>query len=1334
MNPIKRFLISCLASTIFMFPAGGLVINEFMASNAAYMSDGDGDYEDWIELYNPGEETIYLAGYYLSDDEDNPFKWQFPAGNENVAPHLYYLIWTSGKDTSDRENMVHTNFSISVKGEVLLLSAPDGTLVDMVSPVQLAQDISYGRYGDSEDTWMFFKEPTPWGANITQAYNGIVSPPRFSHESGFYTEGFSLELAHPDAGVTLYYTLDGSVPTPETGIRYEGPVRIDSRIGEPNTISMIPTMYYGDEEGNPTTCSPRGEVFKISVVRAGAYREGYLASSPESKTFLVDPEIQDRYPVPIVSLVTEAGNLFDDTIGIYVPGDLYENLFPEEPWPAHPANYHQRGDIWERPVHISLFEPGGKLGFAQDAGIRIHGAWTRWFPQKSLRLYARDLYGEDAFDYPLFGDAYTDTFKRFILRNAGCDFQRACLRDGLTQNLIVELGLDQSAYRPCVTFINGEYWGVYDIRERIDKYYLQYRHGVDPENVDLLKELGEVEEGDASHYDAMVAFITTHDMSQSENYEYVKTLMDIDNFIAYQAVQLYIGNKDWPNKNIYFWRLRTDGYVPNAPPGHDGRWRWVVWDTDDGFGLNEPYTFNSLARLAEDIPDFQWYPFRKLLENAEFRNGLVNSLADYMNTLFLPDVVTAQLVSMRDAREPMMEEHLARWNFPGAPASVPEWHEEVQVIMEYAGERSAYMRQHIQEFLGLTGTAALSIAPVPFNQGGIRINAVSLPDISAGWEGTYFQGIPVEIEAVPAPGYTFAGWSGLPEDTPACTEVILEDSLDVAPLFIEAETSSVIHYWSFNDGTSTPRYTAGGALLEAALGPSTEITYDDTQSFMGENARFGDEPGLHLRVNNPLGASLTFQLPTTGYDDIRFLYETRRSAKGAGIQQVYYSVDGGLYEWFATFVIYDADPVLHALDLGAIEGVADNPHFAVRIEFEQGAGGTEGNNRFDNVTLDGVAAGANQPPVLVSAISLQQGIEQGDEISIPLDVLFNDPEGDPISFEIVLDKTGIADAALEGNTLVLQPLLRGELLVTLLASDPYHPPVPTAFRMLVYPAACRMVDGDFSFGEWSPDAPDGVYPAHLLFLQSNTDDTLLDTPLEYAYHIPHDDYNEDDFATIGFPYNNTRRTRINGLNEEGISFINTGRGRDLGGALLAVDTTGIQDAVTLRWLCGTLLRNEREYAIRLQYRTGVSGPFLDITDEQGTALEYLAQADGHTQIFGPVVLPEDLLGAPYAQILWRYYLVSGDSGPRAQLRLDDIHLSAEGEVEAVCHPADVNLDWRLTMSETIPYLAGWQGGLHPMSYAIRAVYLWQKGEYYRYDSTAAPTLCWVLAAPVEGEG
>ncbi|MBP7869806.1 MAG: lamin tail domain-containing protein, partial [Candidatus Hydrogenedentes bacterium] len=95
MNPIKRFLISCLASTIFMFPAGGLVINEFMASNAAYMSDGDGDYEDWIELYNPGEETIYLAGYYLSDDEDNPFKWQFPAGNENVAPHLYYLIWTS---------------------------------------------------------------------------------------------------------------------------------------------------------------------------------------------------------------------------------------------------------------------------------------------------------------------------------------------------------------------------------------------------------------------------------------------------------------------------------------------------------------------------------------------------------------------------------------------------------------------------------------------------------------------------------------------------------------------------------------------------------------------------------------------------------------------------------------------------------------------------------------------------------------------------------------------------------------------------------------------------------------------------------------------------------------------------------------------------------------------------------------------------------------------------------------------------------------------------------------------------------------------------------------
>ena len=182
-----------------------------------------------------------------------------------------------------------------------------------------------------------------------------------------------------------------------------------------------------------------------------------------------------------------------------------------------------------------------------------------------------------------------------------------------------------------------------------------------------------------------------------------------------------------------------------------------------------------------------------------------------------------------------------------------------------------------------------------------------------------------------------------------------------------------------------------------------------------------------------------------------------------------------------------------------------------------------------------------------------------------------------------------------------------------------------------------------------------------------------------------------------------------------------------------MDTTGIQDAVTLQWVCDTLLRNECEYAIRLQYRTGVSGPFLDVTDGQGYALEYLAQADGHTQTFCPVLLPETLLDVPYVQILWRYYLVSGDSGPRAQLRLDDIHLSIEDEVEPVPHPADLNIDWRLTMSEVIPYLAGWQNGSHPMSYAMRAAYIWQKGEYYRYDPSAAQALCWVLPTPGEGE-
>ena len=163
---------------------------------------------------------------------------------------------------------------------------------------------------------------------------------------------------------------------------------------------------------------------------------------------------------------------------------------------------------------------------------------------------------------------------------------------------------------------------------------------------------------------------------------------------------------------------------------------------------------------------------------------------------------------------------------------------------------------------------------------------------------------------------------------------------------------------------------------------------------------------------------------------------------------------------------------------------------------------------------------------------------------------------------------------------------------------------------------------------------------------------LFRSDLLYPYFIPDDDYHSDDEATIGFPYNNTRRTRINGLGAGGISFINTGRDRDLGGALVALNTEG-KDNLNLSFLAGTMLRNERLYAIRLQYRIGTESSFQNLLND-GQIVEYPASADGHMHTFEYIELPQEILNQEYIQLLWRYYYIDGDSGPRPQLRIDDI--------------------------------------------------------------------------------
>ncbi|MEW6155900.1 MAG: CotH kinase family protein [Verrucomicrobiota bacterium] len=637
----------------------------------------------------------------------------------------------------------HTNFAISADGETLTLTRPNGQLADLFPGASIPRDISYGRQPDGAPERFFFREPTPGSPNTTPGSSEFLARPEFSVTGGFYKEAFSLTLSSPNAGATIRYTFDGSEPT-ETSPVYTAPLTIRSRAGTANSISTIPTGGGWQP--------PAGEVFKITVVRARAFKTQALPSETVTHSYLVHPA--NKYTLPVISLATDRANFFDANIGIYVPG-------------ATGGNYWQRGDEWERPLHVEFFEADGTLGFAQNAGVKIHGNTSRQFPQKALRIRARFGASRDPIRYQLFLNRPQREFERFILRQSGHDYYLTFFRDALMQGLVEELGVETQAYRPAIVFLNGEYWGIHNVREAEDKYFLAAHGGVDPENVDFLEGYAAASEGDTVHYQAMIDYLSTHDMRLAAHYEHVQTQMEVANYLDYKIPEIFYYR--WDIGNHRLWRPRTP----------DGRWRWVHFDNDVGWGgfwaVQPAWAHHMLAYVTE--PNGPWTQYqgnpggndhnnptvtfllRKLLENPSFKRDFINRFADLLNTTFHPARVTNVINQMAAVITPEMAEHINRWR---APSSVSTWRNHVQYLRDYAVNRPGFARQHLAQKFGLRGTATVSLSVSHTNQGGIRINTLAITaPTNTPWSGIYFKDNPVTFTAEAKPGFKFSRWEGV---------------------------------------------------------------------------------------------------------------------------------------------------------------------------------------------------------------------------------------------------------------------------------------------------------------------------------------------------------------------------------------------------------------------------------------------------------------------------------------------------------------------------------------------------------------------------------------------
>ncbi len=598
-----------------------------------------------------------------------------------------------------------------------------------------------------------------------------LQAPSFSVAPGFYTEPITLEITSVHDGLEIRYTTDGSYPD-ENSTLYEGPIELGPRAGDPNTVSMIPTNAFDSSHPyNEHWQPPLGEVFKIHTIRARVFAEDADPGEITSGSFIIDEAGLERFSMPVISISTDADSLFSDDAGIYVPGSN----------PSNP-NYNQRGREWERPAWIEFFEDDGSVAFSQQVGLRIHGGTSRSRPRKSLRIYARNDYGAPWINHQIFPDKPIGQFKRLLLRNSGNDWDGTVFRDGFMQALIRDLGVDMQHFRPAIVFINGEYWGIHNIRDRLDNRYIQTHYGLsDEEDYTMMEGNSELDRGNpdgVTHYNQMRSFLNNPGVSNPANYAELKTRMDTDNFADYFISQIYYRNTDWPGNNLQYWRS-ANSYDQDAPHGLDGRWRWMMFDTDFGFGLDFNYVtgheegpaHNTMAFALEENgpgwPNPPWSTFllRKLVENDEFSRGFVNRTADLLNTVFREEYAVAVLDSVAEIFEPEMQEHIDRWR---RPETVGIWLDDVEVMRQFALQRPEYMRNHVAGAFNLSGDLAdVTLNVNDTEKGYIRINRVELrtgtPGLPADiypWSGIYFSDNEVEISAVARSGFVFSEWEG----------------------------------------------------------------------------------------------------------------------------------------------------------------------------------------------------------------------------------------------------------------------------------------------------------------------------------------------------------------------------------------------------------------------------------------------------------------------------------------------------------------------------------------------------------------------------------------------
>lgn len=703
MRKSDRYIFPIITLALFLSArdsGGQVVINEICASNISVQADNYNEYEDWIELYNTGSTPMDISGYYLSDSQNNNMKWTIPAGTI-IAPNDHQEFFASGRDEL-AGSVYHTNFKLTqTKQEWVVFSDPSGVVLDdfeLQDPTQT--DHSWGRTTDGAVTWNIFTTPTINAPN-TGSTSYYTAKPTLSIDAGFYTGAQNVGINTSDPNATIYYTLDGSEPTTASTV-YIGLVNV------------------------ATTAVLRSRCFSSTI--------GVPPSFIETNSYFIN----SAHTVAVLSI---AGDQIDDLLN---------------------------GNGGLEPVGSIEYFGDDQLLRAEAVGFfNEHGNDSWAYNQRGFDYITKDAMGyENALDHPMFRTKNKDSFQRLIVKAAGNDnypFESgAHIRDAYVNALSHEVGLvlDERTYEPCILYLNGQYWGVYDYREKVDDHdFTRHYYGQSEQEVQFLKTWGgtwsEYGGGQAqTDWNALVNFILTNDVTLPNNWTYIDNQYNWKSLIDYVVLNSYIVCADWLNWNTAWWRGLD-------PAGQANKWRYALWDMDASFGHYINYTGvpDVTANADPCDPELLNDPggqghipvLNKLFENEIFQQYYITRYADLSNTAFSCHYMNSFLDSLILLIEPEMPRQIARWG-----GTMAGWQAEVQELKDFIDDRCAAIQVGMVDCYPIVGPFEVTFIVNPPGAGEIKGNSVWFQNYP--FTGDYYGDINTLLEARSNTGFTFEWW------------------------------------------------------------------------------------------------------------------------------------------------------------------------------------------------------------------------------------------------------------------------------------------------------------------------------------------------------------------------------------------------------------------------------------------------------------------------------------------------------------------------------------------------------------------------------------------------